>query len=152
MQPNNTTRLQVPIIMGDSYLDPITCQESRVSSFRLIENSSDDDSSGPTVVPFCGGYQAYLDADVMATEKRMLEALRDFKDTLNGNEMLFFFGVLQPLFLGNQCFRTSDAIRLNSMQPTDKVHDNNSYLKFELVALILSFFSKFFFNYAFIRK
>ena len=90
MQPNNTTRLQVPIIMGDSYLDPITCQESRVSSFRLMDSNTSD-SSGPTVVPFCGGYQAYLDADVMATEKRMLEALRDFKDTLNGN---FYAGIM----------------------------------------------------------
>lgn len=80
MQPNNTTRLQVPIIMGDSYLDPITCQESRVSSFRL-QDSGDGTAA---VVPFCGGYQAYLDADVMANEKKMLEALQGFQDTLLG--------------------------------------------------------------------
>ena len=81
MQPNNTTRLQVPIIMGDSYLDPITCQESRVSSFRLLDKHDDD---GSTAIPFCGGYQAYLDADVMACERKMLDALRDYKDSFTG--------------------------------------------------------------------
>lgn len=70
-----------PIIPFDGFTDNSSGQPVRVHSGCLHKTS---------VEPSAGGYQAVLDASVLACEARAHDALRMYKETLFGNYLISF--------------------------------------------------------------
>ncbi|XP_069752399.1 uncharacterized protein [Narcine bancroftii] len=62
-----------PMILGDSFTEPLSGRSARISGACLHETQ---------LVPHAGGYQALLDGAMLASEVQVLEALKNYKDTL----------------------------------------------------------------------
>ena len=65
----------IAMIQGDKFIDPLSSLNSRVQGAYLDEEH---------VMPSAGGYQHYLDCNIMACEARVAEALRHYKDAVFG--------------------------------------------------------------------
>lgn len=63
------------IVLGDSFTEPMSNQQVKVGGAFLNETE---------VLPSNGGYQALLDASILACEARVLDALRYYNETLSG--------------------------------------------------------------------
>ncbi|XP_013391352.1 uncharacterized protein LOC106159584 [Lingula anatina] len=68
----------IPIIPGDSFVEPLSGKMCRVNGGTLKENM--------VAVACAGGYQALLDANVLACEVRALDSVRELKDIVTGPE------------------------------------------------------------------
>lgn len=79
--PNSpNSRVQVPIVPGDSFVEPLSGKVLRATSCRILPSAGQDGS----VVPCAGGYQSYLDSCLLVSEKDVLEALKELKDSITG--------------------------------------------------------------------
>ncbi|CAH1789583.1 unnamed protein product [Owenia fusiformis] len=64
----------IPIVPGDTFVEPLSGKVVRVNTGFLNNNE---------VVPSAGGYMALLEANVLACEARVTDALREYKDAIN---------------------------------------------------------------------
>jgi len=87
-----SSRLQVPIVPGDTFIDPLSGKALPVSSARIL--SEPGLASEKKVMPCAGGYQAFLDAAVLACEVRALDALRELYDAASGELLLSCFPII----------------------------------------------------------
>lgn len=69
------SRHNLPIIPGDTFVEPLSGRLVRVQSGYLIEAN---------VLPSGGGFQALLDSSVLACEARVIDTLRELKDAVGG--------------------------------------------------------------------
>lgn len=69
------SRHNLPIIPGDTFVEPLSGRLVRVQSGYLIEAN---------VLPSGGGFQALLDSSVLACEARVIDTLRELKDAVDG--------------------------------------------------------------------
>ncbi|XP_067910361.1 uncharacterized protein si:dkey-103g5.4 [Heterodontus francisci] len=60
-----------PLILGDSFSEPLSGKSARISGAYVEETQ---------VLPHAGGYQALLDAAMLACEIQVLDLLKDYKD------------------------------------------------------------------------
>lgn len=67
------SRHNLPIIPGDTFVEPLSGRLVRVQSGYLIEAN---------VLPSGGGFQALLDSSVLACEARVIDTLRELKDAV----------------------------------------------------------------------
>lgn len=65
----------LPIIPGDTFVEPLSGKLVRVQSGYLLDAN---------VLPSGGGFQALLDSSVLACEARVIDTLRELKDALAG--------------------------------------------------------------------
>ena len=79
--PNSpNSRLQVPIVLGDSFVEPLSGKVLRVSSCRTLSHPGQEKS----LVPCAGGYQTYLDSSLLVSEQNVLEAMKELRDAVTG--------------------------------------------------------------------
>ena len=71
-----------PIIPGEMFTEPLSGKPVRAQSGQL---------TNAQVAPSAGGYQALLDANVMACEARCSDAIREYKEALSS--MLYYFAI-----------------------------------------------------------
>ena len=76
--------MRIPILPGDSFVDPMTSLESRVTSFQLARNDGDDGVDDVTVMPCNGGFENFLDCKKLAEEENTVEALQMLYDVITG--------------------------------------------------------------------
>ena len=74
------SRVHVPIVPGDAFVEPLSGKLMRVSSCRVLSHPSEDDK----VLPCAGGYQTYLDANLLLAESNVAEAMKELKDAVTG--------------------------------------------------------------------
>ncbi|XP_062603182.1 uncharacterized protein LOC134264959 [Saccostrea cucullata] len=67
------SRHNLPIIPGDTFVEPLSGKLVRVQSGYLLDAN---------VLPSGGGFQALLDSSVLACEARVIDTLRELKDAL----------------------------------------------------------------------
>ena len=79
----------MPIIPGDSYLEPLSNQVVQVGGAYLSES---------VVLPSSGGYQQLLDASVLACEARVMDAVRQYMEGATGMYQWQNIFVLQALW------------------------------------------------------
>ena len=80
MQPGSGHNAYIPMVTGDQFVEPLGNNPVRIGGARIAENDA---------VPSSGGYQTLLDAGVMASEIRALDAVRVFLETLTGELYLY---------------------------------------------------------------
>lgn len=68
-------RTNTPILPGQTFTEKLSGKQVRVHGGHL---------AGTAVEPSAGGYQALLDANVLACEARVNDALRQYLETLTG--------------------------------------------------------------------
>ena len=99
MSPPNAlnSRVQVPIVLGDSCVEPLSGKEVRVSSCRILVDPRSEDK----ILPCAGGYQSFLDASVLSSEEKILEAMKELRDAISGEMLIAFSSLLHQIFLTN---------------------------------------------------
>ncbi len=63
----------------DKFLEPLSGLQVYAGSARLADG---------TVVPSSGGYQMLLDKNVLAIERQLVKALRDYSAAVTGGELV----------------------------------------------------------------
>ena len=80
------SRLQIPIVSGDGFVEPLSGKMMRVSSCRVFSHPGQEDQ----VLPCAGGYQTYLDSNVLLAEENVVEAVRELRDAITGRFLTLF--------------------------------------------------------------
>ena len=70
-------RGRVPLVPGDSYVEPMSGFNVRVGGAYVADAS---------VMPSSGGYQTLLDNNSLAIEARVLDALRHYHESVSGTD------------------------------------------------------------------
>ena len=76
----SSSRVQVPIVPGDSFVEPLSGKLMKVSSCRTFLHPGQEEK----ILPCAGGYQSFLDASVLVAEGKVLDAVRELKDGITG--------------------------------------------------------------------
>jgi len=91
------SRLQIPIVPGDAFVEPLSGKRMRGSSCRILSHPGQDDK----VLPCAGGYQTYLDSNLLLAEENVVEALRELRDAITGS-VLFSLSDTFSSQIGNE--------------------------------------------------
>lgn len=89
------SRHNLPIIPGDTFVEPLSGRLVRVQSGYLVDAN---------VLPSGGGFQALLDSSVLACEARVIDTLRELKDALAGRTHVHPIFIRFNISVTDQCF------------------------------------------------
>ena len=78
------SRLQLPIVPGDAFMEPLSGKMMRVSSCRILSHPGQSEK----ILPCAGGYQTYLDANLLLAEENVAEAMRELMDAISGTSFV----------------------------------------------------------------